>query len=343
MARAQRSGLRRPTISDIARVAGVSKASVSYALNGQPGVSADTRERVRAAASDLGWRPSAAARSLSNARANAVGLAVARDVRLLGEEPYYMRLLAGMESVLAAEGFSLLLTVVPDADAAVEVMRTWWAERRVDGVLLTDLLVDDPRTALVEELGIPCAPATDTDDSAEVGDGARAPVHATVEHLRAAGHVRLARVSGPEQFLHTRRRDEVWAEVTGRLLGAPAPVVRADYTGEGGLAAARRLLAQALPPSAVVFDNDVMAATVVSERRALGVRVPEDLAVVAWEDSVLCTLADPAISVMRRDVIADGAASARALLEVLAGRGDAVQPPPPPREFVARASTLGRR
>ncbi|MGI4894230.1 MAG: LacI family DNA-binding transcriptional regulator, partial [Janthinobacterium lividum] len=128
--------MRRPTISDIARLAGVSKASVSYALNDLPGVSGPTRERVREAARDLGWRPSAAARSLSNAQADAVGLAVARDVGLLGEEPYYMRLLAGMESVLAAEGYSLLLTVVPDVERAVEVMRTWWAERRVDGVLL---------------------------------------------------------------------------------------------------------------------------------------------------------------------------------------------------------------
>ena len=86
---------------------------MSYALNDRPGVSEGTRERIRAAASELGWRPSAAARSLSRARAGAVGLAIARDVHLLEEEPYYMRLIAGVEGVLAREGFSLLLSVVP--------------------------------------------------------------------------------------------------------------------------------------------------------------------------------------------------------------------------------------
>lgn len=336
MAKVPPSAVRRPTISDIARVAGVSKASVSYALNDQPGVSDATRARVLQAARDLGWRPSAAARSLSNARANAVGLAVARDVRLLGEEPYYMRLLAGMESVLAAEGYSLLLTVVPDVDHAVEVLRTWWGERRVDGVLLTDLLVDDPRLALVRELQIPCAPRLGEDDVRD--DRVVDAIEDAVAHLVAGGHRRLARVSGPRQFLHTRLRDETWAAVTRAAVGEVAPVVVADYTGAAGLAATRELLARPDPPTAIVYDNDVMAATVVAERGSLGVQVPRDLAVVAWEDSVLCTLAAPAISALQRDVIADGAASARTLLDVLAGRSG-THPPAPGRRFVPRAST----
>ncbi|MEZ0491365.1 LacI family DNA-binding transcriptional regulator [Kineococcus sp. TBRC 1896] len=317
----------RPTIRDIARVAGVSKASVSYALNDLPGVSEETRARVRATATELGWRPSAAARSLSRARAGAVGLAVARDVRLLEEEPYYMRFIAGMEGVLAREGVSLLLSVVPDVDAAVEVLRDWWGERRVDGVVLTDLRVEDPRVALVAELGIPCAVRPGVDDRLPGGERPGVPVEAerrsfveVVDHLVGLGHRRLARVAGPREFLHTRRRDVAWAEVTRSRLGREAPVVVADHTSAGGLAATRDLLARAGPPTAVVYDNDVMAAAVVAERESLGVRVPEDLAVVAGEDSMLCRLASPAISCLHRDVVADGAQSARSLLEVVLGR-----------------------
>jgi DNA-binding LacI/PurR family transcriptional regulator len=91
-----------------------------------------------------------------------------------------------------------------------------------------------------------------------------------------------------------------------------------------------------------VFDNDVMAATVVAERRALGVRIPEDLAVVAGEDSILCRLADPAISALRRDVTAAGVTSARVLLDVMAGRDPGVSETPG-HEFIARASSTARQ
>ncbi|MEZ0165336.1 LacI family DNA-binding transcriptional regulator [Kineococcus sp. LSe6-4] len=328
----------RPTIRDIARVAGVSKASVSYALNDLPGVSEQTRARIRATATELGWRPSAAARSLSRARAGAVGLAVARDVRLLEEEPYYMRFIAGMESVLAREGLSLLLSVVPDVEAAVGVLRDWWGERRVDGVVLTDLRVQDPRVALVAELGIPCAVPAGAGRATSV-QAERQAFEEVVTHLCAQGHRRLARVAGPREFLHTLRRDVAWAEVTRSALGAPAPVVVADYTSAGGLAATRGLLAGAEPPTAVVYDNDVMAAAVVAEREALGVRVPQDLAVVAGDDSMLCRLVSPAISCLQRDVVADGARSARLLLEVLQGRpGQA--PAGEPHRLVVRGTTV---
>ncbi|WP_432497070.1 LacI family DNA-binding transcriptional regulator [Kineococcus gypseus] len=339
----------RPTIRDIARLAGVSKASASYALNDLPGVSAATRERVLAAARELGWRPSAAARSLSNARAHAVGLAVARDVELLGEEPYYMRLVAGMEGVLATESVSLLMTVVPDETAAVGVLHRWWAERRVDGVVLTDLLVDDPRLELVTGLGVPCVVRAGADEELPGGgagtvavsvEDEREPLAQVVAHLLERGHRRLARVSGPSGFRHTRRRDRAWREVTAAALGAEQEVVVADYTARGGLEATRALLARPHPPTAVVYDNDVMAATVVAERRALGVRVPEDLAVVAGEDSILCRLADPAITALRRDVVTDGAGSARLLLDLLAGRAPRSLRLEP-RELVVRASCGG--
>ena len=338
----------RPTIKDIARLAGVSKASVSYALNDLPGVSEQTRERVRAAAADLGWRPSAAARSLSNARAGAIGLAIARDVRLFDEEPYYMRLLAGLESVLAEEGFSLLLSVVPDVDAAVAVLRGWWAERRVDGVVLTDLLADDPRLALVAEFGIPSAYRGSTEDGLPSGahlalvlEAERTSFTELVGHLAAQGHRDVARVSGPREFMHTRHRDLVWHETTTTRFGTPQPVVVSDYSSAGGLAATRELLGRAVPPTAVVYDNDVMAAAVVAERHSLGLRIPEEFAVVAGEDSMLCRLASPAITSLQRDVVADGARHARLLLDALAGRS-APAGVGEPRRLVVRASTRRR-
>src|SRR5689334_24665510 len=93
--------VKRPTIADIARRAGVSTGAVSYALNGQPGVSPATRQRILAIADEIGWRPSHAARALSASRAHAVGLVIARPARWLGVEPFFMQFLAGLEAELS--------------------------------------------------------------------------------------------------------------------------------------------------------------------------------------------------------------------------------------------------
>ena len=155
MPRRQGQGPRRPTITDIAQRAGVSKGSVSYALNGHPGVSELTRRRILAIAEEVGWHPNRAARALSASRAGACGLALARPARTLAYEPFFSKLLSGIESELSARQFALMLQIVEDVEAETEVLRRWWAERRVDGVLLVDLRVDDPRIPLVEQLGLP--------------------------------------------------------------------------------------------------------------------------------------------------------------------------------------------
>ena len=127
--------MKRPTIADIARRAGVSTGAVSYALNGQPGVSTATRQRILAIANEVGWRPNIAARALSVSRAHAVGLILSRPARVIGVEPFFMQFIAGLEAELSTRRTALLLQVVEDHAAAIEATRQWWAERRIDGVL----------------------------------------------------------------------------------------------------------------------------------------------------------------------------------------------------------------
>ena len=146
---------KRATIADIAQRAGLSKGAVSYALNGLPGVSESTRQRVLKLAAEMGWRPNSAARALSASRAGALGLVMARPASTLGVEPFFMKLLSGIENTLAARSTALVLQVVPDHDAEVEAYRRWWAERRVDGIFLIDLRIEDKRVLVLEELGLP--------------------------------------------------------------------------------------------------------------------------------------------------------------------------------------------
>ena len=139
----------RPTIADIAQRAGVSKGAVSYALNGQPGVSEATRQRIVAIAREIGFSPSNAARALSGASAKAVGLTLCRPARILSIEPFFMGLISGFEAELAARSYALTLQVVATPEHEVEVYRRWWGERRVDGVFVSDLRDGDVRRELV--------------------------------------------------------------------------------------------------------------------------------------------------------------------------------------------------
>src|SRR5688500_6290968 len=191
--------VKRPTIADIARKAGVSKGAVSYALNGQPGVSEATRQRIIAIAEEIGFNPNSAARALSGSTANAVGLALCRPARILGIEPFFMELISGVEGELAARSYALTLQVVAGQDAEIAVYRRWWGERRVDGVFICDLRIDDRRIPVLEELQLPAVviggpghtgnlPSIWSDDAAALVE--------TVEYLVALGHRRVARVGG---------------------------------------------------------------------------------------------------------------------------------------------------
>lgn len=333
--------MKRPTIADIARAAGVSKGAVSYALNGKAGVSAQTRERILEIAARMGWHPSSAARALSEGRSGAIGLVVDRPAWVLGIEPFFMQLISGIEAELSGTGTALLLQVTDDAEAEAGAYRRWWGERRVDGVVLVDLREQDPRLDLVRELELPAVVVGHTGGitgvpSMWIEDGAA--MHDTLDYLVALGHRRIARVAGPQRFVHTRERDEAF-DGAARRLGLPAVhTVHTDYSGQDGARATRRLLSGAARPTAVVYDNDVMAVAALSVAQEMGIDVPGGLSVVAWDDSALCQLVHPALTAVSRRVPDHGARAVRALLALVAGKEVADERLDPP-VLVPRGST----
>jgi DNA-binding LacI/PurR family transcriptional regulator len=297
---------KRATIADIAKRAGVSKGAVSYALNGQPGVSETTRRRVLELAAEMGWHPNSAARPAST----------------LGVEPFMMKLISGIETTLAARSIALLLQVVPDHDAEVAAYRRWWAERRVDGIFLVNLRVDDKRVPVLEELGLPAVviggpghhgslPGVWSDDASAMA--------MVVEYLAALGHRRIARVAGPPGLLHTELRGRAFDEVATRLALESAVTQITDYSAEQGAQVTRRLLSAPARPTAILYDNDVMAVAGTSVAHEMAVDVPQDLSIVAWDDSVLCEIVHPALTALKRDIVAYGAHAAERLLELLGG------------------------
>ena len=312
--------MKRPTIADIAQRAGVSKVAVSYALAGKPGVSEATRRRIVAIAEEIGFNPNSAARALSGAAAQAVGLTLCRPARILGVEPFFNQLISGVEAELAARSFALTLQVVPDPETEIAVYRRWWGERRVDGVFVCDLRVDDPRIPVLESLRLPAVVIGGpghTGRLPSVWSNERAALTETVEYLHALGHRRIARVGGLPELLHTKIRTEAFAAVAGRLGLTDAHTIVSDYSGEDGARATRRLLSSAARPTAIIYDNDVMAIAGLGVAQEMGLAVPAELSIVAWDDSSLCQLVHPPLTALRRDIPGYGAHAARALLAAI--------------------------
>jgi DNA-binding LacI/PurR family transcriptional regulator len=316
--------MKRPTIADIAQRAGVTKAAVSFALNGQPGVSAATRERILAIAQEIGFQPSSAARALTGGKAEAFGLVIDRPARTLGIEPFFMQMVSGIQAELSSppQRLNLLFTMATDVDDEIDMYRRWWAQRRVDGVFVVDLQVDDRRVPLIEELHLPAVvvgtprgagtlPAVWQDD--------RPGMEAVVTHLAGLGHRRIARVGGYARYWHSVLRGEAFASVT-EAAGLAAVSVDADYTAEHGAQATLGLLGSAQPPTAIIYDSDVMATAGLGVAQRMGIGVPDQVSIVSWEDSVLCELTNPGLTALRRDIPAVGSAAARLLRELTAGR-----------------------
>lgn len=332
----------RPTIADVASRAGVSKGSVSFALNGRPGLAQATVDRILAAADELGWRPSNRARSLSVSKAFALGLVITRDPAVLSSDPFFPAFIAGVESVLAPRGQALVLQVVTQGEDEAAGYRRLVVDGRVDGVFLSDLRHDDPRLAQLAELGLPAVtlnrpegespfPAVCLDDQPGIVE--------VVEHLVGLGHRRIAHVTGPPGFVHATARELAFVAGLRREGLEPAAIEVSDFTAAGGTAATRRLLALPEPPTAIVYANDRMAIAGIGAAHEAGLSVPDDLSVAGFDDSELAEFVHPALTTVRADPFAFGEAAARTLNQLIDGDGQVADVELPPARLVVRRST----
>jgi DNA-binding LacI/PurR family transcriptional regulator len=313
----------RVTMGDLARRLGLSKAAVSYALNGQPGVSAPRRQQVLDLAQELGWYPSSSARALSGAETGVVGLVLSRPADLLTIETFFMHFLAGVEQVLSERGSSLLLRVIGEhPDAETKTYERWWGERRVDGVILVDERDHDVRLPALERLSLPsvlCGGPIKGSTMPCLWSDHGFDARLVVEHLVGLGHRRIAHVSGPARFVHERARRR-GVRRAGRALGAAIETFEVEYTGHQAAEVTHRLLDRPDPPTAIVYASDVLALEGLAVAAARKVPVPARLSVVSWDDSYLTTLVHPAVTALWRDTPAYGALAASVLLDLVDGR-----------------------
>ncbi|MFC9226458.1 LacI family DNA-binding transcriptional regulator [Streptomyces hygroscopicus] len=274
------------------------------------------------------------------AEPGALGLVLARSTRLLGAEPFFMEFITGMEESLVARDMSVLLHVVPTYEEEIAAYRRWTEGGLVDAVVVVNLTEDDRRPAVLRELGLPAVlvgtwrddpglPAVRTDD--------RGPVRDAMARLTELGHRVIARVAGPRSLLHTQARTAAQQEEC-REAGIEAVVVDGDYTAESGARLTAELLKRNPRPTAILYDNDVMAVAGLATAKDLGLDVPADLSLIAWDDSTLCRLASPPLTTMTVDVHRYGVLVAEAALDHIDGR-PAAERWSPTAHFVQRGTT----
>jgi LacI family transcriptional regulator len=332
---------------DVARLAGVSEATVSLALSGSPRISEPTRERVSRIADDLGYRPNAAARSLRTDNTHALGLLVS-DVA----NPFFAELAGQIERIAAAEGYSLVLcNSDEDSHRQDSYLNSLLAGRQVDGMLLVPT---EDMTAGIRAAGDAGARmvlldrplvVTGRDNTARrlrrapvVRAAADGALDEVAELLTGLGHRRFGVIALP---LHTQvgreRRDLLLRALTRHGVDpADITVVPGDFRQQSGERAAELLLAAPRRPTAVIASDGLMAIGAMKALRRAGLRVPEDVSLVGYDDAPWFDLLDPPLTTVAQPVPELAVAGVAAMLALLSGRPP--QSASPPCRLVRRGS-----
>ncbi|WP_221353488.1 LacI family DNA-binding transcriptional regulator [Streptomyces beigongshangae] len=327
----------RPTIKTVAARAGVGRTTVSRVINGSELVSEKAREAVLAAIAELKYVPNSVARGLVTSRTNSIALVIPESESRLGSEPYFSAVIRGVSTALARTRMQLQLVLVRD-QAERDQLTESVAERRVDGVLLVSVHEHDPLPGLLEDMGLPTVLAgrrSPAESLSHVHSDNAGGAAAAVGHLLARGRRTIATITGPVDMDVSRSRLQGWREALEKADHETSDrlVASGDFTEEGGEAAMRSLLEQVPSLDAVFVASDVMAAGALVELRRQGRAVPDDVAVVGFDDSIIARHTNPSLTSVRQPVEEIGNRIAHILLEEI---GD----PDGPRRHVVLPTEL---
>jgi len=323
------------TIKDVAREAGVSVATVSRVFNESAVVSEGTRRNVREVAERLNYWPNGAARSLITNRTQAIGVMLPD---LFGE--FYSEILRGMDCTARKAGFHLLVSSShADAHELVGALRT--IRGRIDGLIVMAPDLDAGSAIRATAAALPLmliAPEAGFEAHDTIAIANRKGAHAVVRHLVRLGHQRIATIAGPARNADALQRLEGYRAAL-RARGADALEILGDFTEPSGYEAGARLLKLHPRPSAVFAANDYMAIGVMGALSDAGVRVPEDIAVVGFDDIPMARYLNPALTTVHVDAYRLGERAVERLLEPLSGlTGQAICHEVLPATVVVRSS-----
>jgi DNA-binding LacI/PurR family transcriptional regulator len=321
----------RPTLEEVAERAGVGRGTVSRVVNGSPQVSPEAKAAVQQAIDELGYVPNRAARALVTQRADSVALVVSESEARVFGEPFFAGIIRGISGVLSATPLQLWLAMAQSPQQR-ERVDNYLTPQHVDGVMLLSLHDDDTLPARLRERHLPAiraghagTPAPGAVPMSFVDVDNTGGARLAVAHLAGLGRRNIAVIAGPQDMgvgvdRLTGYRDAI---VGAGLTPDERLVSYGDFSEESGAAAMRSLLAARPDIDAVFAASDLMAVGAMRVLKETGRRIPVDVAVVGFEDSLLAKQTDPPLTTVHQPVEEMGREMARLLLDLIRGQ---VQP-----------------
>ena len=332
------------TLEQVARSARVSRATASRVVNGDRRVSQPAREAVQEAVRALGYVPNRAARSLVTRRSDSVAVVIPEPSAQLFGDPFFPRILRGISDALADESMQLIL-LMPQARTDEDRVERYLGAGHTDGVMLISLHGADPLPAALRRYGIPIVvggrPPADGLTYVDVDN--RAGAAGAVQHLADGGRRRIATVAGPQDMsAGVDRLLGYHDRLSEAGAGADAGMVEiADFTHEGGRAAMERLLDRHPNLDAVFVASDLMAVGAFAALRAAGRSIPDDVAVVGFDDSQLATTTQPNLSSVRQPIEEMGREMTQLLMQEIRSPDRAPRRVILDTQLIVRGSSVG--
>ncbi len=309
----------RATIEEVAAAAGVSRSTVSRVVNGSTSVSPEALEAVERAIAAMNYVPNRAARSLASRQTHAIALIVPEDTTRFFGDPFFAAIVAGITGALGGSDYLLNLLIASDDPG--DKMTSFVRNGGVDGALIvshhsSDAYIERIADAVPVVYGGRAFHLRDTDYVVDVDNVASARL--ATQHLIDTGRTRIATITGPLTMLAAQDRAQGFRAALADAGLAPFAEAEGDYSESGGADAARRILS-AGAPDAIFAGSDLMARGAISVLRGAGLRVPDDVAVVGFDDSSVALTTDPKLTTIRQPMYKQGETMAAVLLEHLAG------------------------
>jgi len=316
------------TLEKVGQLAGVSRSTVSRVINGHPSVSGEVRERVWNVIRETGYQPHAAARSLVTRRTQIIGVIIPESVARLFVDPFFPLLLGGITATCNTRGYHLMLSLFNGPANPEELYRRLVHSGHLDGVVVASARLDDPLVCRLLQDEVPfILVGRHVDDRVRYVDadnvgGARM----AVEHLIRLGHRCIGAITGPlgtpagaDRLIGYRRALEA-----SRIAVQEDLVVEGDYSKGSGATGMQQLLPA--QPSAVFCASDSMAIGALETIREAGLRVPDDIALVGFDDVPVATAVEPALTTVRQPIEGLGTMAAELLLNLLENPPDGQAP-----------------
>lgn len=333
--------MERLTIKEIARLAGVSKATVSRVLNGRPGVSPQTREKVEKIIQTYSYRPSPLARGLSSQKTGVIALVISHSAARLSAHPFLLEFLPGISHVLEEHGFRLVLSI-PDSEERYELACQLIAQEKLaEGVVVLGVRRNDPRLPFLAKNNIPLVtvgrPIGYTGISFVDADNYGGARLAT-EHLIELGYKQILFVNGPKEHTAAIAREEGYkAAMLAHNL--KPEVAYGDFSYMSGYRAVKEWWRKGRRVLAVFAASDMAAIGASTAFKEMGIKVGKKAAVVGFDDIPYASLFDPPLTTVRQPIRELGEAAGRLILRVL--EGGVTESVILPTALVVRGSTSG--